>query len=87
AVQTFRNIPGMPTDAIQFDTTQTTGDKYWTPSNDGPDGRTVVVARDGVVLRVMFISRGPLGVTVHDVAQLVDGFVQHAAEQAPDTVQ
>lgn len=87
AVQTFRNIPGMPTDAIQFDTTQTTGDKYWTPSNDGPDGRTVVVARDGVVLRVRFISRGPLGVTVHEVAQLVDGFVQHAAEQAPDTVQ
>lgn len=87
AVQTFRNFPGMPTDAIQFDTTQTTGDKYWRPSNDGPDSRTVVVARDGVVLRVSFTSRGRLGVTVHDVTQLVNGFVGRAAEQAPDAVQ
>ena len=87
AVQTFRNIPGMPADAIQFDVTQTAGDKYWKASDDGPDGRTIVVARDGVVLRARFISRGPLGVTVHDVAQLVNGFVRRAAGHAPDTVQ
>ncbi len=87
AVKTVRNVPEMPADAIQFDTTQTAGDKYWKPSDDGPDGRTVVVARDGVVLRVTFVSRGPLGVTDHDVAQLVNGFVRRAAEQAPDAVQ
>jgi hypothetical protein len=87
AVQTFRNIPGMPTDAIQFDTKKTSrGLHDPDPATTGPSFRTVIVARDGVVLRVRVTPYTLRPPSDHDVAQVVNAFVRRAGEQVPDVI-
>lgn len=88
AVQMFRNIPGMPTDAIQFDTKKTSRKQYDPdPATTGPSDRTVIVTRDGVVLRVRVTPDALRPPSDHDVAQLFNAFVRRAGEQAPDVVE
>lgn len=87
AVQMFRNIPGMPTDAIQFDTKKTSRQQYDPdPATTGPSDRTVMVARDGVVLRVRVTPYTLRPPSDHDVAQVVNAFVRRAGEQVPDVI-
>lgn len=87
AVQMFRNISGMPTDAIQFDTKKTSRQQYDPdPAATGPSDRTVMVARDGVVLRVRVTPYTLRPPSDHDVAQVVNAFVRRAGEQVPDVI-
>ncbi|RUP33146.1 MAG: hypothetical protein EKK51_07170 [Mycolicibacterium sp.] len=88
AVRTFRNIHGMPTDAIQFDTKKTSRELHDPdPDSTGPYQRTVILTRDGVVLRVRVMPSGLHPPTDHDLAQVVNAFVRHAAAQPSDAIQ
>ena len=88
AVQMFRNIPGMPTDAIQFDTKKTSREKHDPdPATTGPSSRVVIAARDGVVLRVRITPFALHSPTDRDLAQVVNAFVRRAAEQPSDAIQ